>query len=162
MKKLFQGLWIGGGAAAVALALWFGSQLHWLENSAWLARVRTLAQPSPATRQIKVILLDQPSLVWGKKENGWSWPWPREVYGPLLDFCKRGGAKAVAFDVIFTEPSVYGVGDDQALGDAIRRSPPFVGAVFLSDKQDGEFTNWPAAIMPRGTSIPRCSKPPTA
>ena len=146
MKKLFQGLWIGGGAAAVALALWFGSQLHWLENSAWLARVRTLAQPSPATRQIKVILLDQPSLVWGKKENGWSWPWPREVYGPLLDFCKRGGAKAVAFDVIFTEPSVYGVGDDQALGDAIRRSPPFVGAVFLSDKQDGEFTNWPAAI----------------
>ncbi len=137
---------LGLGGALVALALWFGGQLHWLENSAWLARVRTLAKPSPATSQIKVILLDQPSLDWGKNENSWgTWPWPREVWGALLDFCKRSGVKAIGFDVLFTEPSSYGVNDDQALGDAIRRGAPFVGAAFLGEQQ-GEFTNWPAAL----------------
>lgn len=145
MKKLLHGLLLGLGGALVALALWFGGQLQWLEDSAWLARVRALAKPSPATDQIKVILLDQPSLDWGKNENSWTWPWPREAYGVLLDFCKRGGVKAIAFDVLFTEPSAYGVNDDQAFGDAIRRGAPFVGAAFLGEKQ-GEFTNWPAAL----------------
>ncbi len=136
---------LGLGGALVALALSLGGQLHWLENSAWLARVRALAKPSPATGQIKVILLDQPSLDWGKNENSWTWPWPREAYGVVLDFCKRAGAKAVAFDVLFTEPSGWGVNDDQALGDAIRRGAPFVGAAFLGEEQ-GEYTNWPAAV----------------
>ena len=145
MKKLLHGLLLGLGGALVALGLWFGGALQWLENSAWLARVRSLAKDSPATSQIKLILLDQPSLDWGKNTLGLSWPWPREIYGALLDFCKRGGAKAVAFDVLFTEPSAYPVPDDQLLGDAIRRGPPFVGAAFLGEKQ-GEFTNWPAAL----------------
>ena len=145
-QKFGYGLCLGLGSAVVALALWFGGTLNLLESYSWLWRVRTLAKPSPATGQIKLILLDQNSLDWAKNENSWSWPWPREAYGALLDFCKRAGAKTVAFDVIFTEPSFYGVTDDQALGDAIRRGPPFVGAVFLSDKQ-GEFTNWPAGFL---------------
>lgn len=140
-KKLFYGLLLGLVSAFFALIL----KLDWLENSTWTGRVRTFAHSSPATSQIKLILLDQPSLDWGKNTLGLSWPWPREIYGTLLDFCKRGGAKAVAFDVLFTEPSAYGVNDDQALGDAIRRGPPFVGAVYLGEKQ-GEFTNWPAAV----------------
>jgi adenylate cyclase len=145
LKKLLHGLLLGLGGALVALGLWFGGALQWLENSAWLARVRSLAKPSPATGQIKLILLDQPSLDWGKNTLGLSWPWPREIYGALLDFCKRGGAKAVAFDVLFTEPSSYNVNDDQALGDAIRRGPPFVGAAYLGVTQ-GEYTNWPVAV----------------
>lgn len=140
-KKLLYGLLLGLVSACLASIL----KLDWLENSAWTWRVRTLARPSPATGQIKLILLDQPSLDWGKNTLGLSWPWPREIYGTLLDFCRRGGAKVVAFDVLFSEPSTYGVADDQALGDAIRRGPPFVGAVFLSATQ-GEFTNWPVAV----------------
>ena len=144
-NKWIAGLLLGLGGALVALALWFSGLLNWLENNTWFWRVRALAKPSPATSQIKIILLDQPSLDWGKTDNSWTWPWPRETYGVLLDFCKRAGAKAVAFDVIFTEPSTWGVNDDQALGDAIRRGPPFVGAAFLGEKQ-GEFTNWPATM----------------
>lgn len=139
-KKLFYGFLLGLVSAFIALIL----KLDGLENYAWMWRVRTMAHPSPATRQIKLIKLDQASLDWGKNTLSLSWPWPREIYGALLDFCKRGGAKAVAFDVLFTEPSSYGVNDDQALGAAIRRGPPFVGAVFLGDQ--GEFTNWPAAV----------------
>ena len=147
-RKWLSGLLLGLGGAALALAMWFGEVPRGLDNYPWLWRVRTLAKPSPATGQIKLLMLDQNSLDWGKNENGWSWPWPREVYGVLLDFCQRAGAKSVAFDVLFTEPSVYGVNDDLALGDAIRRSPPFAGALYLSDKQ-GEYTNWPAAVPAR-------------
>ena len=147
-RKWLSGLLLGLGGAALALAMWFGEVPRGLDNYPWLWRVRTLAKPSPATGQIKLLMLDQNSLDWGKNENSWSWPWPREVYGVLLDFCQRAGAKSVAFDVLFTEPSVYGVNDDLALGDAIRRSPPFVGALYLSDKQ-GEYTNWPAAVPAR-------------
>ncbi|MBK7704140.1 MAG: CHASE2 domain-containing protein [bacterium] len=125
-------LLIGLGAAALAAALWSVGVLDAWERAAWSWRVRAAAAPSAATPTIKLILLDQASLDWGSRENGWSWPWPREVYAPILDFCARGGARTVAFDVLFTEPSVYGVEDDAALGAAMARTPGFVGAIFLA------------------------------
>ncbi len=144
-KRLLYGLFVGLGAAAVTLTLWLGGGLDSWENVTWMMRVRRWAQPSPATSKIKVILLDQPSLDWGKNTNGWAWPWPREVLGAILDFCQRGGAKAIAFDVMYTEPSVMGVDDDAAFGAAIKRGPPFVGAVSAGEK-DGEFTKWPERV----------------
>ena len=123
-KRTLFGSLIGAGAAVVALLLWAGGVLDRLENTTWAWRVHASVRPSPATPNIKLILLDQASLDWGSEQNGWSWPWPREVYAPILDFCRRGGARVVAFDVLFTEPSVYGVSDDEALEAAIRRTPP--------------------------------------
>lgn len=122
---------MGAGAAALALLLWLGGALQGWENITWTWRVRLLAHPGPHTDDIRLILLDQAGLDWGRQENGLSWPWPREVYAPVLDFCRRAGARSVAFDVLFTEPSVYGVDDDRALGDAIARLGRFVGARFL-------------------------------
>ncbi len=151
-KKILYGLAVGLGAAAVSLALWLGGFLDTWEYGTWTWRVRSLAEPSPTAGRVKVILLDQASLDWGKNENGWSWPWPREVYGPLIDFCKRQGARAVAFDVIFSEPSVYGVGDDQALGAAIQRAPAFAGAVVLGS-QAGVTTAWPEWLAKGGATI---------
>ena len=126
------GLLVGAGAAALALLLWLGGTLRGWEDITWTWRVRLLARPGPHTDDIRLILLDQASLDWGREENGLSWPWPREVYVPILDFCRRAGARSVAFDVLFTEPSVYGVADDAALGDAIARTGRFVGARFLA------------------------------
>ena len=125
-------LLIGLGAAALAAALWSAGVLGAWERAAWSWRVRAAAAPSAATPTIKLILLDQASLDWGSEQNGWSWPWPREVYAPILDFCVRGGARTVSFDVMFTEPSVYGVEDDAALGAAMARTPGYVGSVFLA------------------------------
>ena len=144
-RRLWYGLLVGLGAAAIALALWFGGALESWENATWMARVRRLAKPSAATQRIKLILVDQPSLDWGRKENQWAWPWPREVLAAVLDFCKRGGAKAVAFDVMYTEPSVYGVNDDQAFSAAIQQGAPFVAAV-LAGKQQGDTIRWPGSI----------------
>ena len=129
-RVLLQSCGIGCGAAGVALSLWFGGALDRFEYTAWSWRVNAFAPRRAPSSDIKVILLDQASLDWGSKEMGWSWPWPREVYAPLLDFCRRGGAKVVAFDILFTEPSVYGVADDEALGAAVRRAGRFVGAAF--------------------------------
>jgi len=151
-KRLWYGLLVGLGAAVVALSLWLVGALDAWENATWLARVRRLARPSPSTARIKLILVDQPSLDWGKKENQWSWPWPREVVAAVLDFCKRGGAKAVAFDVMYTEPSVYGENDDRTFGTAIQQGAPFVAAV-LAGKDQGDTVRWPEGI-PSGSVEP--------
>lgn len=130
-------------ASIVALLIWRTDVLERWEHATWAWRVHTFARPSPVTDRIKLILLDQASLDWGSKINGLSWPWPREVYAPILDFCKRHGARAVIFDVLYTEPSVYGVSDDQALGNAIERAPTFIGALCLH-RGAGNSTGRPA------------------
>lgn len=129
---------IGTGAALLALVLWFSHALDGWENSTWTWRVRALSGPGPHSGEIVLILLDQPSLDWGEKENGLTWPWPREVYAPLIDFCTRGGARSVSFDVLMTEASGYGVWDDRALAEAMARNGRFIGARFLSPVPDGE------------------------
>lgn len=164
MKRVLQALAIGLICAALALLLWQAGWLERWESRTWDLRASWFARPGPSTSQIRLIFLDQSSLDWGK-EKGWSWPWPRQVYGPVIDFCRRAGAKAVAFDVVFSEPSVYGVEDDQALGTAIAASPNFVGAVFVG-RETGGTTNWPADVQPPavrlGTSVPRSMLLPRA
>lgn len=147
MKKSIHGLAVGIAAATIALLLWSAGVLDRWEYATWSWRVQAFAEPTPATNRIKLILLDQASLDWGEKQNGLSWPWPREVYGPIIDFCKRSGARALIFDVLYTESSVYGVADDRALGAAIGRAPPFVGALYLSNGA-GQVPEWPS-IVPR-------------
>src|SRR5512133_1171471 len=100
LKRLVQGSVVGLGSAGVILALWGTGLLDNLEHPTWTWRVELFAPRTRPDPQVKVVLLDQASLEWGNKENGWSWPWPRSVYGAILDFCRRGGAKAVAFDVL--------------------------------------------------------------
>ena len=126
----------GGALAGLAVgvlgaSLWLGGALDRWEAVSWDARVRLLARPSAAVDSVAVILLDQASLDWGADASGWSWPWPREVYGAVVAFCRRGGARGVALDVLFTEPSIYGVWDDEALGAALAERPDCVAAVHV-------------------------------
>lgn len=146
LRRLIHGTVIGCACALVALVLWRAGALTRLEAVTWDLRARLLYKPEATTDSIRLIFLDQASLDWGKGRH-WSWPWPRQVYAPVLDFCRRAGAKSVAFDVIFSEPSVYGVDDDAALGSAIAGAPRFVGAVFAGQEQSSE-TRWPADVPP--------------
>ena len=142
-SKLWQGLLAGIVGALIAFVFFFPDWLSRWEAKTWDWRVNILAMPSPATPKIRLILLDQNSLDWAKDENGLSWPWPREVYSTIIQFCKRTGAKSLAFDVLFTEPSKYGVADDQAFASEMKGFKSFVGAVFLS-KTEGSEKRWPA------------------
>ncbi len=142
-KKIALGLLAGLVGASVALLLYLPGWLDIWEAKTWDWRVNAMAKPAKTTENIRLILLDQNSLDWAKEENGLSWPWPREVYNTIIQFCQRNGAKALAFDVLFTEPSKYGVDDDRALAAAIQNFKHFVGAVSLS-RSAGSEQRWPA------------------
>jgi adenylate cyclase len=133
---------LGLAAAAVAFGLQTKGWLTPFENVTWSWRARVLARPGGATPKIKLILIDQESLDWAARENGWGWPWYREVYSAIFDFCERGGAAAVGFDLTLTESSIYGVSDDEALAASVQSKPNVVGPVFLGTTT-GELTKWP-------------------
>jgi adenylate cyclase len=147
-KKLLHGALIGLAATLVALTLVFSGNLDRLEGATWAWRAKALAKPGLDTDRIKLILLDQASLDWGARENALPWPWPREVYVPIIDFCKRAGVKALAFDVLFTESSGLDlIAQDEALGDAVARSGNFVASVFLGE-QAAQTRSWPDHAQP--------------
>jgi len=152
-SKIFHGLGIGLGAAVLALGLWAFGALDRFEAKTWDWRVTSLAKPSPFTDKIRLIFIDQQSLDFVNKEMALRWPWPREVYRPILEFCRRQGAKAVAFDMLYTEPSSYGVDDDRAFGEAIAQTTGFVNTIFLG-RETGQTTTWPTNIAAASVKIP--------
>lgn len=134
------------GVASWAILRLAGStaMIERLENVTWDWRARWTARRSHATDQIRVVLLDQASLDWARREMRLPWPWPREVYAPILDFCRRAGARAVGLDLVFTEPSVAGVADDEALGAALARNARVAAALYVGGLGEGDATSWPA------------------
>ena len=53
------------------------------------------------------------------------------MYGAIIAFCSRAGVKSLVFDVLYTEPSTYGVYDDEAFGYAVNSlSYPTVATQF--------------------------------
>jgi len=56
---------------------------------------------------IVLVILDQGSVDWAQAERGYGWPWPREAWAEFIDYMNLGGAKTVAFDILYSEPSVY-------------------------------------------------------
>ncbi len=142
MFKQFPGAClIGLTAGTLALLLWFSGILDGFEYSTWTWRVNLLARPSAHTAKIKIIAIDQYSLDWVQENADLSWPWPRQVYAPILSFLGRAGARVVVFDMIFEQPSRAGVADDRAFASAITTGPPFVGVVSL-DRKNG-LNTWP-------------------
>lgn len=88
----------------------------------------------PKPRNVAMFYVDEPSLR-HMSEQGINWPWPREIYAGALDFCRRGGAKAVVFDLFFSEDSVYGVGDDESFAGSLKSGPPSYLVLFLSKNE---------------------------
>ena len=102
-------------AAVVISVLVFGAicllelagAFRFLEYQSYDFRVRLFAASSRPSDRIVVVLLRNESLEWAQRERGWGWPWPRKAYAEMLDFFRMGGASSVAFDIIFSEPSVF-------------------------------------------------------
>ena len=127
-------------SALVILALQFSGALNDIEGRLDDVLVRLTAERGAATGQVAVVLLDQASLDWAEESMGLSWPWPRELYAALTQYLSGAGARAVGFDVIFSEQSFYGPYDDLAYSDALASYGRAVGTLFLSD-QHGR-ANW--------------------
>jgi adenylate cyclase len=129
---------------AVVLLYFFGL-FDYLEYKTYDFRIRLSAQSGRPAEDIAVILLDQASIDWAQRERGWGWPWPRQAYGEFLDYMRIANANAVTFDVIFSEPSVYGPGDDAAFARASRDFGKAVQTVFFSTQSGNTFA-WPGDV----------------
>lgn len=144
--KWIQSVLIGLFCALFSLSLWLFGLMDMWEGKTWDWRASLMAEPSSSTDRICLILVDQTSLEWMSKNNGLNWPWPREIYSVVVDFCKRVQAKALAFDVLFTEPSSYGVEDDASFSKSVAAYGTVASAAFL--KQSG---NLSASIQSEST-----------
>ena len=123
IKKQYAALLIAGLVFAVTALLHLLGVFHFLENKSYDMRVRFWAAStySIPSEEIVVILLDQDSLDWAQRERGWGWPWPRQAYAEIVDYLNSCGAKSVAFDVIFSEPSVYrNARQDEIIDNVVR------------------------------------------
>ena len=92
-----------------------------LEYRSYDFRVKLFADTYKPSDDIMVILLDQNSIDWANQEQGWGWPWPRKAYADIVDYMNQGGAKSVAFDVLFSEPSIYrSANQDEIIDTAVK------------------------------------------
>jgi adenylate cyclase len=99
------------GMSAGALSL--TQRLEWaLYDRMMTAATRNPAQPS----DIVIVAIDEPSF----SELGMQWPWPRRIHAALVAALARGGARTIAMDLLFDEPSTDE--DDTALAAAIREA----------------------------------------
>lgn len=144
-NKLTRGLVTGTLGMVLALLIGSLGLIDTWEAKTWDWRVALMAEPGKATDDICLILLDQQSLDWAKEVNALTWPWPREIYGAVVNFCKRSGARAVAFDVLYTEPSKYGVDDDAAFTRSVSEFGHVALATFLSSHR-GSHLKWPGTV----------------
>jgi len=129
-------------AALLAFVCWRLDFFSRPEGVSWDWRMRQTARPLPSSDAIVIIALDQASLDWMQKEQGLGWPWPREAYSALADFCARAGAASLIMDVLYTEPSTYGPEDDARFGRAVQ-SFGKVSLPFILGTSTGGSGRWP-------------------
>jgi adenylate cyclase len=72
-----------------------------IENATIDFRFRVFRGPRPATPDIAIVVVDEPSI----KEIG-RWPWSRALQARLVEGIAQRGAKVIGLDVIYSEPEV--------------------------------------------------------
>lgn len=143
-KKLYALVLIALGAVVLSSVAFSSGLFERFENALWDRRLKLVAARSGPDPRIRIITIDQSSLDFFAREERIYWPWPRALYEPVLRYLKDAGAAAVAFDILFTEPSAYGVDDDQQFANAIKGGPPVVlaGALRSGLKQQDNPAAW--------------------
>ncbi|MBV9079482.1 MAG: adenylate/guanylate cyclase domain-containing protein [Elusimicrobia bacterium] len=85
----------------------------------------------PANPDIVVVSIDEHSI-----DRLGRWPWPRETHAKLIDRLSAAGAKAIAFDVLFTEPDSANPKSDAALAASAGKAGNVVSAFFYRGGMD--------------------------
>jgi adenylate cyclase len=121
-------------------------------------RLRALADQRRADPSIVAVVIDQKSLdavaaprARGGLEQGW--PWPRDFHAAVLHYLLASGARAVAFDLVFSETSIYtklGVADDdRELGAAAAGRPVVQPVVLTAEAPAAADRAWPSGLLDR-------------
>ena len=86
--------------------------------------MRLRAPSIKADPDIVIIDIDDYSLAWMEEKGGVGrFPWPRYVYGELIDELRAQGAKAIVMDVELYEPDTQRPDSDAAFNEAVARAP---------------------------------------
>jgi len=123
IKKQLIALIITGLVFITIAGLHLMGVFNFLEYKSYDMRVLFWADStlSRGSDEIMLIYLDQDSIDWAQQERGWGWPWPRQAYAEIVNYMNLSGAKSMAFDVIFSEPSVYrNARQDEIIDNAVR------------------------------------------
>jgi adenylate cyclase len=152
-------------AAAALIALLATAGLLVLRGTGALQRLELLTHDArilsgmgrrAAGDDIVVAWIDQDAMDY-MRGRGVPFPWPRSLYANVLDYLVTGGAKAVVFDVLFTEPGLVAA-DDAEFGAALARAPRDVLACKFVAYRDGGFDAEETAQMAArgitGLSVP--------
>ena len=95
---------------------------------------RLRPQQDMSREDVVLVAVDQASMDAEKKP----WPWPRKNWGEIATYLENAGAKVIAFDIMFSEPSYYG--DDEAFAAAMNRlKTPVVYGSQVKDADWGAF-----------------------
>jgi adenylate cyclase len=128
-------------------------------------RFKTFSRPAARDPRIVLVMIDQPSLDHFEKDSVY-WPWPRSIYGAILSLLKKGGARAVVFDQIFSSPSPYGETEDAQFGASLKEFGRAVVGMDTSDDASRGATPPPARFaLKAGTAQARkraSYRPPVA
>ncbi len=101
-KKLVRSLAITLAVAIVVNLLFVSGILNRLERISFDQRAKIFRSDKPAPEDIVVVMIDQSSLSLMNDSFG-RFPWPRAIYGDLLDFLALGNPRAIIFDILFVE-----------------------------------------------------------
>jgi adenylate cyclase len=119
MRRLPAAILIAVASFALVLLLHAAGLLERLELIALDLRYASGLGRKPAGSDIVVAWIDQESMDWLDKQDV-PFPWPRSVYGQAMDYVLGGGARAVAFDVLFDQRGT--ASDDREFADALTRA----------------------------------------
>ncbi|MCB5174545.1 CHASE2 domain-containing protein [Microvirga lenta] len=103
---------MAGLIAALLVPVSFFKPFHLVEGRLYDI-FSTIAPPLPPQPGAVIVAIDEPSF----SEVGQRWPWPRSLHAQLIESLRRAGAKVIAFDIIFSEPSTEEA--DRALASAL-------------------------------------------
>jgi adenylate cyclase len=106
---------LGLAIGVVAWLLYLGPAGRAIEQKG-LDLLFVLRGQLPAPEDIVIVAVDEPSFA----ELGIQWPWPRSLHAKLVDRLRDAGARVIAFDIIFAEPSTPE--EDAALAHALARA----------------------------------------
>lgn len=122
-RTLLEWLLVVATTGAIIVWMVFGGGAERANNLFYDAMIRLDGRP--ADERVVIVAIDDRSLA----ELG-QWPWNRQVHADMVDRLTAARARAVAYDVLFTEPAP----NDDKLAAALARS----GLVSLPELIDGQ------------------------
>lgn len=116
-----------------------------LENKSRDFRFRIFSDPKKADPNIVIVTVDEESLNF-YRENFGTWPWPREVFASLIEYLAAGGARAIAFDILFSEPDIDNPQSDLLLSNATAEFGRVIYSVVLRDERASGVEDYEAML----------------